>query len=64
MKSNTDYSCDHFCADRRGNPLTLCQEQYDAIQKIWSQHNIPQTIARNMNQESNGGFLTIEWNHL
>ncbi|XP_070180013.1 E3 ubiquitin-protein ligase UBR2-like isoform X1 [Littorina saxatilis] len=49
---------------RRGNPLTLCKDQYDNIQKIWFQHNIPQTIARNMNQESNNGFLTIEWNHL
>nr|KAG5712905.1 hypothetical protein BaRGS_007502 [Batillaria attramentaria] len=48
---------------RRGNPLTLSQEQYDNIQKIWFQHAIPQTIARNLNQESTG-FLTIEWNNL
>ncbi|XP_025104421.1 E3 ubiquitin-protein ligase UBR2-like isoform X2 [Pomacea canaliculata] len=49
---------------RRGNPLTLSQEQYDNIQKIWFQHNIPQTISRHLNQESNAGFLTIEWNNL
>ncbi|KAL8590352.1 hypothetical protein ACOMHN_006468 [Nucella lapillus] len=49
---------------RRGNPLTLCHEQYVSIHKIWSQHNIPQTIARNMNHDATNGFLSIEWNHL
>ncbi|XP_076464873.1 E3 ubiquitin-protein ligase UBR2-like isoform X2 [Babylonia areolata] len=49
---------------RRGNPLTLCPDQYSLINKIWSGHNITQTIARYMNQDTTNGFLSIEWNHL
>ncbi|XP_005107156.1 E3 ubiquitin-protein ligase UBR2 isoform X1 [Aplysia californica] len=48
---------------RRGNPLSLSLENYQSIQKIWYQHNIPQTISRSLNGEPNTSLL-IEWHNL
>ncbi|BFZ11988.1 hypothetical protein BsWGS_15028 [Bradybaena similaris] len=48
---------------RRGNPLTLSPENYQSVQKIWYQHNIPQTISRNLNRDTGSPFL-IEWHNL
>ncbi|XP_060594831.1 E3 ubiquitin-protein ligase UBR2-like isoform X1 [Ruditapes philippinarum] len=47
---------------RRGNPLHLCRESYDHLQKLWMSHAIPETIAHNL--ESNATLLTIDWQHL
>lgn len=47
---------------RRGNPLTLCQTSYKALEKLWFTHSIPQTIAHNL--ESHSNLLTIDWQHL
>ncbi|XP_053394416.1 E3 ubiquitin-protein ligase UBR2-like isoform X2 [Mercenaria mercenaria] len=47
---------------RRGNPLHLCKESYDHLQKLWMSHAIPETIAHNL--ESNATLLTIDWQHL
>ncbi|KAK3764043.1 hypothetical protein RRG08_046512 [Elysia crispata] len=48
---------------RRGNPLTLSPESYQSVQKIWYQHNIPQTISRSLNWEPGTNFM-IEWHNL
>uniref|UniRef100_A0A0B7AKQ8 E3 ubiquitin-protein ligase n=1 Tax=Arion vulgaris TaxID=1028688 RepID=A0A0B7AKQ8_9EUPU len=48
---------------RRGNPLTLSLENYQSVQKIWYQHNIPQTISRSLNRDTGSPFL-IEWHNL
>ncbi|GFO34713.1 E3 ubiquitin-protein ligase ubr2 [Plakobranchus ocellatus] len=48
---------------RRGNPLTLSIESYQNVQKIWYQHNIPQTISRSLNWEPGTHFM-IEWHNL
>ena len=52
-----------FPISSRGNPLSLSLENYQSIEKIWYQHNIPQTISRQLNGEPNTNHL-IEWHNL
>ncbi|XP_048259504.1 E3 ubiquitin-protein ligase UBR2-like isoform X2 [Haliotis rufescens] len=47
---------------RRGNPLRLCEEKYRGLQKLWFSHAIPETIAHNL--EFNSNFTAIEWQNL
>ncbi|KAJ8313258.1 hypothetical protein KUTeg_009175 [Tegillarca granosa] len=47
---------------RRGNPLHLSSENYRSLQKLWFSHSIPETVAHNL--ESNTNLLTIDWQHL
>ncbi|CAK9304522.1 unnamed protein product [Gordionus sp. m RMFG-2023] len=47
---------------RRGNPLFLCPERYENLQKIWLSNSIPDKIARSL--EANPNLLSIDWQHL
>lgn len=47
---------------RRGNPLTLCQERYKRLHKLWLNHGIAEEITHNL--ESSPGFVATEWIHL
>lgn len=47
---------------RRGNPLHLCQERFQKIQKLWQQHSITEEIGHA--QEANQTLVGIDWQHL
>lgn len=44
---------------RRGNPLYLCPERYNKLQKLWLNHGIAEEVAHSL--ESNRNLLTIDW---
>ncbi|KAK7881185.1 hypothetical protein WMY93_029594 [Mugilogobius chulae] len=46
----------------RGNPLRLCSERYQKIQRLWRQHALAEVIAHA--QEANQTLATIDWQHL
>ncbi|XP_033841359.1 E3 ubiquitin-protein ligase UBR2 isoform X2 [Periophthalmus magnuspinnatus] len=47
---------------KRGNPLKLCMERYQKIQRLWRQHALAEVIAHA--QEANQTLATIDWQHL
>ncbi|XP_048661276.1 E3 ubiquitin-protein ligase UBR2 isoform X4 [Marmota marmota marmota] len=47
---------------RRGNPLHLCKERFQKIQKLWHQHSITEEIGHA--QEANQTLVGIDWQHL
>ncbi|KAM5262884.1 E3 ubiquitin-protein ligase UBR2 [Ctenodactylus gundi] len=47
---------------RRGNPLHLCRERFQKIQKLWHQHSITEEIGHA--QEANQTLVGIDWQHL
>ncbi|TNM99384.1 hypothetical protein fugu_012417 [Takifugu bimaculatus] len=47
---------------RRGNPLHLCLERYQKIERLWHQHGIAEVIGHA--QEANQTLVTIDWQHL
>lgn len=47
---------------RRGNPLHLCSERYQKIERLWHQHGIAEVIGHA--QEANQTLVTIDWQHL
>ncbi|KAL5008356.1 hypothetical protein ScPMuIL_013937 [Solemya velum] len=47
---------------RRGNPLHLCEENYKKLHRLWLSHSIPETIAHNL--ETNSNLLSLEWQQL
>ncbi|XP_048585826.1 E3 ubiquitin-protein ligase UBR2 isoform X2 [Nematostella vectensis] len=44
---------------RRGNPLYLCPDRYNKLQKLWLTHGIAEEVARCL--ESNRNLLSIDW---
>ncbi|XP_045150705.1 E3 ubiquitin-protein ligase UBR2 [Echinops telfairi] len=47
---------------RRGNPLHLCAERFQKIQKLWQQHSLTEEIGHA--QEANQTLVGIDWQHL
>uniref|UniRef100_H3C3Y1 E3 ubiquitin-protein ligase n=1 Tax=Tetraodon nigroviridis TaxID=99883 RepID=H3C3Y1_TETNG len=47
---------------KRGNPLHLCLERYQKIERLWHQHGIAEVIGHA--QEANQTLVTIDWQHL
>ncbi|XP_029189284.2 E3 ubiquitin-protein ligase UBR2-like [Acropora millepora] len=47
---------------RRGNPLYLCQERYQKLEKLWLNHAVAEEVARCL--ESNRNLLSIDWTNL
>jgi E3 ubiquitin-protein ligase UBR2 len=47
---------------RRGNPMKLDVEKYNAIRKLWLTHGIPEEISRN--SEKSTTVVTTEWQYL
>lgn len=47
---------------RRGNPLKLSIEKYEALRKLWVQHAIPEEIARTT--EHSVTAAGTEWQYL
>ncbi|XP_075411213.1 E3 ubiquitin-protein ligase UBR2 isoform X2 [Tenrec ecaudatus] len=47
---------------RRGNPLHLCAERFQKIQKLWQQHSVTEEIGHA--QEANQTLVGIDWQHL
>lgn len=50
------------CARRRGNPLHLCVQRYQKIERLWRQHGIAEVIGHA--QEANQTLVAIDWQHL
>lgn len=46
---------------RRGYPLTLDEEKYKQLQRLWISHGIPEEIAREMERNIEEGVLLNEW---
>jgi hypothetical protein len=44
---------------RRGNPLYLCDERYQRLQKVWKQHGIAGEIVRHL--ETNRHLMQVDW---
>ncbi|GAB1601270.1 E3 ubiquitin-protein ligase UBR2-like isoform X2 [Argonauta hians] len=44
---------------KRGNPLCLSEERYKQLNRLWFQHEIPETIVHNL--ESNNSQVSYEW---
>lgn len=51
-----------FFPPRRGNPLYLCQERYQKLEKLWLNHAVAEEVARCL--ESNRNLLSIDWTNL
>ncbi|XP_041866018.1 E3 ubiquitin-protein ligase UBR2 isoform X2 [Melanotaenia boesemani] len=47
---------------KRGNPLHLCTERYEKIERLWRQHGIAEVIGHA--QEANQTLVAIDWQHL
>uniref|UniRef100_A0A3B5KYQ5 E3 ubiquitin-protein ligase n=1 Tax=Xiphophorus couchianus TaxID=32473 RepID=A0A3B5KYQ5_9TELE len=47
---------------KRGNPLHLCSERYQKIERLWRQHGIAEVIGHA--QEANQTLVAIDWQHL
>ncbi|XP_015779169.1 PREDICTED: LOW QUALITY PROTEIN: E3 ubiquitin-protein ligase UBR2-like [Acropora digitifera] len=47
---------------RRGNPLYLCHERYQKLEKLWLNHAVAEEVARCL--ESNRNLLSIDWTNL
>lgn len=47
---------------KRGNPLHLCSERYQKIQRLWRHHGIAEVIGHA--QEANQTLVAIDWQHL
>lgn len=47
---------------KRGNPLKLCSERYQKIQRLWRQHALAEVIGHA--QEANQTLASIDWQHL
>ena len=47
---------------RRGNPLHLCPERYQKLQKLWMSHGIAEEIVHLL--ESNANLMSFEWHNM
>lgn len=47
---------------RRGNPLYLCRERYQKLEKLWLNHAVAEEVKRCL--ESNRNLLSIDWTNL
>ncbi|XP_075902159.1 E3 ubiquitin-protein ligase UBR2 isoform X1 [Nelusetta ayraudi] len=47
---------------KRGNPLHLCVQRYQKIERLWRQHGIAEVIGHA--QEANQTLVAIDWQHL
>lgn len=47
---------------RRGNPLYLCHDRYQRLEKLWLNHSVAEEVARSL--ESNRNLLSIDWANL
>lgn len=55
-------SC-HCCfVVRRGNPLYLCRDRYQKLEKLWLTHSVAEEVAHCL--ESNRNLLSIDWTNL
>ena len=53
-------SCTLTC--RRGNPLHLCHERYQKLQKLWMSHGIAEEIVHLL--ESNTNLMSFDWQNM
>lgn len=48
---------------RRGNPLTLNQEKYDMLRRLWISHSIPEEVSR-ATERQQASFTLLDWSYL